>query len=70
MALTESDQYKFGLKSYLTMYFGNVEMNRGKELTTFFFYNAAPIKLELSNIEIETCRIAHKIPEAIKNICK
>lgn len=70
MALTESDQYKFGLKSYITMYFGSVEMNRGKDITTFFFNNAAPIKLEVSNIEIETCRIAHKIPEAIKKICK
>lgn len=70
MALTEIDQYKFGLKSYLTMYFVSVEMNRGKDITTFFLYDAAPIKLEISNIEIESCRIAHKIPEAIKKICK
>jgi len=70
MALTEIDQYKFGLKSYLTMYFGSVEMNRGKDVTTFFFYDAAPMKLEIPNIEIESCRVAHKIPEAIKKICK
>ena len=69
MALSEIDRYRFGLKSYLTLHFDSVEMNRGQNETTYYLKLGIQSEiLKIDNNEIEACRVAHKIPEAIKKL--